>query len=161
MSTPSNESGVTPYMINSGPNNAGSIYESGTSRINSNNSQLNSLINIETGGGIKNKKGKKGKKGGSGDTIVVPPVRALYPEIGADGQTVSGNTASLTTLGATSVANSEYDNCVGMSPGQCGGTKKQKKNAINMGKTKGKIKKTRTNKTTKKDKIILEYVCVN
>jgi hypothetical protein len=127
--------GITQQYVSPLPvGSSGSIYDSGIIRQSANTHKLNALINV-----------------GGNNTIRVPPVRALYPESGANGQTVSGNTVGITTLGTTNVANSKYDGCVGMSAAACsaqsGGKKSTKRRHRKAKKTRKKIKKIKKKKT--------------
>jgi hypothetical protein len=55
-------------------------------------------------------------RGGAGQ-LVVPQVKPMYPETGANGQTVQGNTTAGTKLAATNTTNSAYDACLGKGAG--------------------------------------------
>jgi len=50
---------------------------------------------------------------GGGGNILVPSVPTMYPTVGSNGQTMSGNILAATKLGAQLSANGMYDGCVG------------------------------------------------
>ena len=122
-----NVPGVVQPVVLPYPAGANSARTAGIAITNSNNSFQTRLINTQGG------KRRKSLRGGTSSSIAVPTFQVLYPEPGAGNQTVNGNIASTTTLGATTSANSVYDSCVGQGS-SCtiqatkGGKRKYKKN---------------------------------
>jgi hypothetical protein len=117
-----NSDGVTAPLIKPYPAGSNSMRTAGIVISDNNNTKLNNLTN-SVGGYRKTRRNKRRRMrvtwGGVGKEIIVPPVVASYPEVGAGNQTVAGNVSSTTSLGATTAANSVYDGCVGLSSAAC------------------------------------------
>lgn len=151
--------GIVQPLVKPYPVGANSPATAGIAIQNANTNKQMSLIGVT--GGKKYKKGayKKGtyKKGGA--TIIVPQIKASYPEPGAGNQTVSGNALSIISTTANGNAQKAYDGCIGQPAGSCGPVisggrkRKTKKGGVKWGcMSGGKSRYSRKNKSRKHKK---------
>ena len=141
---------VKPY-----PAGANSPATAGIAIQNANINKQMSLIGVT--GGKKHKKRGLYKKGGA--TIIVPQIKASYPEPGAGNQTVSGNALSITSTTVNGNAQKAYDGCIGQPAGSCGPalsggrTRRYKKGGVKWGcMSGGKKRYSRKSKHSRKNK---------
>ncbi len=137
MSSTQNVPGVTQPTVKPFPAGANSMRTAGI--VTQQQKDAHQMSLIKTAGGRRRKsrklrksrrktasrrsrkyRSRRRRRGGASSSIVVPTFQVQYKEVGAGQQTVNGNATATTKLGATSAANSVYDNCIGQPASSCG-----------------------------------------